>query len=126
ASAQVARRCRRPDRHTTAGHLQRTGVVVVRRVDADAPHPPVAEVRRVTLGGLWHQRRADELRALAVRSRHAVVLAAIVGVATGAVVAGFDELVVHLQELVAQRSAVVVALAPTAGLAIAAIALRTG
>ena len=76
--------------------------------------------------GLWHTGRVEELRDLATRSRHAVVLAAAVGIATGVIVAGFDEVVVRMQGWVGHRNVVVIALAPTMGLAVAAIALWIG
>jgi chloride channel protein, CIC family len=68
--------------------------------------------------------RRVELRHLAVRSRHAVVLAAVTGALTGFVVAGFDSVVTALRDRVGDLSPWLVAVLPAAGLAVAAVLLR--
>jgi chloride channel protein, CIC family len=80
----------------------------------------------VTALGRWQEVRKDELRHLATRSRHVVLLAAVVGATTGLLVAGFDDAVVRSREQVATWSPWIVAIIPTAGLIVAAIALTLG
>ena len=73
--------------------------------------------------------RAVELRQLAERSRHVVVLAAVTGALTGLVVAGFEHVVVLLRDAVVDLPTWAIAVVPTVGLALAAVALavaRTG
>jgi CIC family chloride channel protein len=78
----------------------------------------------VTVGHRWSRRR-DELRELATRSRHVVLHAAIVGVITGLLVAGFETVVVEIMlEHLLEMPLWLVAVAPIAGLVVAALALR--
>jgi CIC family chloride channel protein len=65
-----------------------------------------------------------ELRHLAVRTRHTLVMAAVTGVVTGFVVAGFDSAVTALRDRVAELPLWLVAALPAAGLAVAAVLLR--
>jgi CIC family chloride channel protein len=76
-----------------------------------------------TLFALAEARRA-ELRRLVVRSRHAVLLAAATGVATGLVVAGFESLVTTARDRVGELPTAAVAALPAVGLALATIMLR--
>ena len=68
--------------------------------------------------------RSTELRQLATRSREVVLLAAIVGAATGLAVAGFDSVVTKGVEWVDRLPLWIAAILPLAGLAIAAASLR--
>jgi CIC family chloride channel protein len=74
------------------------------------------------LVALAEARRA-ELRRLAVRSRHAVLLAAATGIATGLVVAGFESLVTTASDRVAALPTAAAAILPAAGLAVSALVL---
>ena len=69
--------------------------------------------------------RRDELRVFVRRSREAVLLAAITGVATGLAVRGFEFLVEHLYEQARDQSAWVSATLPALGLVASALILRT-
>jgi CIC family chloride channel protein len=69
-------------------------------------------------------RRREELTRLARRSKEVLLLAAVVGVVTGAIVAVFDTAVVESLDAVNEAPLVVVAFAPLVGLALAALALR--
>jgi chloride channel protein, CIC family len=78
----------------------------------------------VSVGQRWNRRR-DELRELADRSRHVVLHAAIVGVVTGLLVAGFEALVVEVMlEHLLELPLWIVAVAPMVGLVGAAAALH--
>jgi CIC family chloride channel protein len=82
----------------------------------------VAFVR--TIRGRWERRRA-EIRELASRSRQVLLLAALVGGASGFLVAGFEAVVVEvLLEPLLDMPLWVLAVAPGVGLAIAAAMLR--
>jgi hypothetical protein len=63
-------------------------------------------------------------RKLARRSHETLLLSAVVGVITGAGVAGFETLVVHGLDLVNHLPLWGIAIAPLVGLTVAALALR--
>jgi CIC family chloride channel protein len=72
----------------------------------------------------WERRR-DELRELATRSRHVLLFAAIVGASTGLLVAGFESIVVEvLLEHLLEQPLWILAVAPGVGLVLATCALR--
>ena len=76
----------------------------------------------MTLPQWWY----DELRSIARRSRYAVVFAAVTGVSTGLVMAGFERVVVTgLLDHLLEAPLWVQALAPGLGLALCALALAT-
>jgi CIC family chloride channel protein len=68
--------------------------------------------------------RRSEFRQLAMRSREVLLLAAIVGAATGLGVAGFDSVVARSVEWVDRLPLWVAALLPLVGLSVAAVSLR--
>lgn len=69
--------------------------------------------------------RTEELRDLARRSRETVLLAAVTGAATGAMVRGFEFLVEVAYEFAVEEPWYVAAFLPGVGLVLAAIVLRT-
>jgi CIC family chloride channel protein len=79
---------------------------------------------RVPLSDRQIEARRHELSTLVERSRDAVLLAAVTGVCTGAMVRGFELAVERLLRAVEELPLWAVGLAPTVGLAISAIVLR--
>jgi CIC family chloride channel protein len=76
----------------------------------------------LTLPQWWY----DELRSIASRSRYAVVFAALTGVLTGLVMAGFEFVVVRIMlERLLDAPVWVMALAPAIGLVLCALVLAT-
>lgn len=88
---------------------------------ADKETPRIESERRAAHWIPSHRR--NELRALALRSRQVILLAAVTGIVTGLVVAGFDRLVVDgLYDHVLEFPLWAIAVLPGIGLAVSATA----
>jgi CIC family chloride channel protein len=94
-------------------------------VDVNASEPPAHRARRGRGERLLPVHRRRELQQLALRSRQLVLLAAITGLVTGLVVAGFDRLVVDaLFDHVLELPLWAITVLPAVGLLVAAAARR--